>query len=234
MRVFLIHGMGRSKASLILLSSRLKRAGYDVSLYGYTVRRAPLEDIALDFVKHLELVLAKDRTAHRNEDVAHVGDAQYAIIGHSLGNIITRLAGAMLPPGFSRFIMLAPPNQSPVMARMLQENRVFRSLTGDAGQRLADEDFYQRLSIPDAPACILAGGKGPRANWLPFKGKTGDGVVSVEETRLGSIPHRVFPSIHTFIMNNRKVTLTILHFLKNGVLDDEDAPVSLTPLGAAA
>jgi len=228
MRIFLIHGMGRSKASLLLLSSRLKRAGYNVSLYGYTVRKETLEDIALDFVKHIEATLARDLAGHEDQ-----GPVPYAIIGHSLGNIITRLAGAMLPPGFSRFIMLAPPNQSPVLAQLLRESRVFKTLTGDAGQRLADEDFYGRLSIPNVPACILAGGSGPRANWLPFKGQSGDGIVSVEETRLGQVPHRVFPVVHTFIMNNRKVTRTITHFLKHGALPD-DSPLTTSALGAAA
>ncbi len=54
MRVFLIHGMGRTTVSLALLAGRLKRAGHDVSSYGYLVSRDPLDVIGQCFVQHIE------------------------------------------------------------------------------------------------------------------------------------------------------------------------------------
>ena len=206
MRVFLIHGMGRSRVSLLPLAARLRRAGHATSTFGYSVARAPLETIAARFVEHIEAVRKKD------------GDpkAPYAIIGHSLGNIITRLATPQLAPGLARFIMLAPPNQSPTLARKLSENILFRTLTGDAGQKLASPEFYAQLPRPKVPTCILAGDAGPRAKWLPFGGAEADGIVSVEETRLDPVPHRQVPALHTFIMNHPHVVTTIRHFLETG------------------
>ena len=84
MRVFLIHGMGRSRVSLMVLASRLKRAGHLVSLFGYSVARHDLDTIADRFVAHIESVL--------EDDGRRDGEPRpYAIIGHSLGNIITHI-----------------------------------------------------------------------------------------------------------------------------------------------
>jgi hypothetical protein len=192
-RVFLIHGMGRTSASMALLARRLKKAGHDVDSFGYFVTKDALEVIAHKFK-------------------GHIGDAAgYAVIGHSLGNVITRLA---LPlPGCARIIMLAPPNSPPVMARALQGNPVFKALTRDAGQKLLDESFYARLPVPDVPTLVVAGTAGPKAPWLPFRGEPSDGVVRVEETRLPGVPHVEVPAIHTFIMNDADVARLALEFL---------------------
>lgn len=221
MRVFLIHGMGRSRASLLLLASRLQRAGFAPSTFGYTVSRDSLDRIRDRFVAHIEGVLAKDRQASGEEEVP------YAIIGHSLGNIITRYATERLPPGLCRFVMLAPPNQRPKLARSLKDNPVYRLLTGDAGQRLADEAFYARLLAPRVPTLVFAGDVGARGRFLPFGAGESDGVVAVEETRLsGEHVHRVVPAVHTFIMNDREVTRMICEFLSHGALREETREAS--------
>ncbi len=193
MRVFLIHGMGRTSVSMGLLARRLRAAGHEVSAFGYFVTRDPVDVIA----HKLKLF---------------IGDAEgYALIGHSLGNVIARLA---LPlPGLARMIMLAPPNQPPVMARALEGNPLFKVLTRDAGKKLLDEQFYARLPVPDVPTLVIAGNRGPRAAWLPFKGEPSDGVVRVEETRLPGVPHVEVPAIHTFIMNDAEVARLALDFL---------------------
>lgn len=214
MRVFLIHGMGRSRASMLLLASRLKRAGHTPSSFGYYVSTGTFDAIRDRFVKHVEGVLARDR-ARDDEEVP------YAIIGHSLGNIITRYASDSLPKGLSRFIMLAPPNQAPKLARSLASNPFYRALTGDAGQRLADPAFYEALKSPEVPTLVFAGDVGSRGRLLPFGKGESDGVVAVAETRLvGDHVHRVVPAVHTFIMNDREVTRMICHFLETGALEE--------------
>lgn len=200
---------------MLLLASRLKRAGHRPSSFGYTVSTGSLDAIRDRFVTHMEGVLAKDRLDSGGDDVP------YAIVGHSLGNIITRYATARLPRGLARFVMLAPPNQMPKLARALRQNPLYRALTGDAGQRLADEAFYASLQTPDVPTLVFAGDVGSRGRFLPFGAGESDGVVSVEETRLvGSHLHRVVPAVHTFIMNDREVTRMICRFLEEGRLED--------------
>ena len=218
MRVFLIHGMGRSRASMALLGARLKRAGHLPSSFGYTVSTTSFADIVDHFVDHVGAVLRRD--AGPREASPMLSPEPYAIIGHSLGNIITRQGSPRLPAGFCRFVMLAPPNSSPRLARLLSGNPLFRLLAGDPGQRLADPAFYAQLPTPQVPTLILAGDGGPRARWLPFDGAPSDGVVALDETELADVPLKVVPAIHTFIMNHRGATRDIHHFLESGKVDD--------------
>jgi pimeloyl-ACP methyl ester carboxylesterase len=199
MRVFLIHGMGRTRSSLAPLARRLAQAGHVPSLYGYAVTRAPLATIAADFADHVAGVTAPER------------GAPYAVIGHSLGNVITRLASTTLPPTFARFGMLAPPNRSPALARAMRRNPLFAVLTGDAGKRLGDHGFYSTLPVPDVPTLVIAGDA--RVTLMPYRGAASDGVVGVHETELDGARHEVVPAAHTFIMNHPRAIQLLLAFL---------------------
>lgn len=193
--------MGRTSVSLALLAVRLKRAGHDVSSFGYLVSRHALDVIGGRFVDHI---------------AAHGGvDAPFAVIGHSLGNIVTR---SVLPrlPGLTHLVMLAPPNHSPALARRLQNNPIFKALTQDAGRKLADAtSFYASLPVPTVPTLIIAGTKGPRFSSSPWHGKDNDGVVAVDETHLDGpgITHITVNAVHTLIMNDAEVTRLTLQFL---------------------
>ncbi len=219
MRVFLIHGMGRTSASMLLLQRRLAASGYRPSRFDYMVALADLQTIANSFVSHVREVVEQDSEETRRELAAgefaseSEAKASYAVVGHSLGNIITRLASPLLPVGFRRFIMLAPPNRPSVMARMLRDNPVFRLATRDAGQKIGDEEFYARLPVPQVPSLIIAGTQGPRSPWLPFEGQPNDAVVRVEETHLEGVPTLEVPGIHTFLMNRSDVQQAIETFL---------------------
>ena len=187
---------------MALLGRRLVRHGHRPSLFGYSVRRSPLERIAARFAQHVDHGLTEASEAER---------AGYAVVGHSLGNVITRLAADALPPGFQRFVMLAPPNSPPALARMLRDHPLYRALTHDAGQRLADPAFFSALSKPEVPTLVLAGSSAPR--WLPHRGRPSDGVVAIAETKLDGAEHEVLPASHTFIMNDPRVARRVVEFL---------------------
>ena len=197
-----------------LLAWRLRQAGHQPSLFGYAVTLEPLGDIAGRLVRHIEARLAADAAA-----APAASPEPYAVIGHSLGNLLTRLASPRLPPDFSRFVQLAPPNQSPASARLLADQPLFQALTQDTGRKLIDEAFFASLPVPEVPTLILAGDAGPRQSFLPFKGEPNDGVLSVEETKLPGIAHLVLPAIHTFIMNRRDTTRAVLAFLEEAQED---------------
>lgn len=220
MRVFLLHGMGRTPASMWLLAWRLRQAGHLPSLFGYAVTLTPVPEIAEKLKAHIAGRLEADRL----EGLAGAaGDEPepYAVIGHSLGNLLTRLASPELPAGFCRFVQLAPPNHSPASARLLRDQPIFQAITRDAGRKLVDESFFDEVPVPDVPTLIVAGDAGPRQPFLPpFRGEPNDGILSVEETRLPGIAHLVLPAIHTFIMNRRDTTRAILAFLEEA---EEDA-----------
>ncbi len=218
MRVFLIHGMGRTPVSMWLLARRLKTAGYRPSLFGYTVTLADLKAIKGRLVERVRKALEDDAAA---ADVAasgqSAGSPRYAIIGHSLGNLVARLASPELPAGFCRFAMLAPPNRPPVMAHTLKDNPLFQAFTRDAGRRLADNDFFTSLPVPKVRSLIIAGNGGPRASWLPFAGRPNDAILRVEETRLEGVPMIEVPGVHTFLMNRADVFAAICEFFSDGV-----------------
>lgn len=205
---------------MALLARRLRAAAarHDVEAWGYFVSRDALDVIAHQWAS---FVLAKAK------------GEPFAIIGHSLGNVITRLALPALDEAqqLQRFIMLAPPNQPPVMARALDGNPIFKVLTRDAGRKLLDEAFYARLPVPP-PSCatlVIAGNRGPSLKWLPFRGEPSDGVVRVEETRLPGVPHVEVPAVHTFIMNDGDVARLVVKFLADGTLEEPDESGASAP-----
>jgi pimeloyl-ACP methyl ester carboxylesterase len=186
---------------MVVLARRLADAGHAPSMFGYSVARDPLDRIAEDFTEHISRTIAR----------AGEGGSAYAVIGHSLGNVITRLASPQLPSGFSRFAMLAPPNRSPALARAMRKNRVYRLLTGDAGQKLGDKSFFDGLPLVTVPTLVIAGQAS--APWLPFRGAPSDGIVGVAETELPGARHHVVDAAHTFIMNHPQTVRLLLEFL---------------------
>jgi alpha-beta hydrolase superfamily lysophospholipase len=198
MRVILIHGMGRTPRSMMLLGMRLKHAGFEVSSFGYDVRKTPLHEIADQFAMFVR------RHAEHAEP--------FSVVTHSLGGVITRMASPVLP-GLSRIVMLAPPNASPRLASLVQRHASapYRFLFRDAGQQLLDASFYARLPIPSAKTLVIAGDSGPRVH---FAGAPNDAVVAVDETRLEGAEHHVMHTIHTLSMNDREVTRRTIAFLQ--------------------
>ncbi len=206
MRVFLIHGLGRTPLSLAVLGARLRAAGHRPSYFGYWASRQSFAAIVARFAQRIQQVLARDAAASSSPVL-------YAVIGHSLGNLITRQASSELPRGFSRFVMLAPPNSSPQIARSLRLLPPYSWIAGDAGRKLVDPDFFASLPIPAVPSLIIAGNRGPRWPRLLFWAEPNDLLLSVEETRLPGVPLLEVPAQHTFLMNRRDVFRAICDFL---------------------
>ena len=73
------------------------------------------------------------------------------------------------------------------------------------GQFVGQQDWTMQLPIPAVPTTIYAGSAGPRGRWSPFRDELNDGILTVAETRLSNIPTIVVPSLHTTIMNSRRV-----------------------------
>lgn len=218
---------------MFLLAWRLRQAGHQPSLFGYAVTLKSLAEIVLQLRAHIAGCMEKDAAAAKGEEGEQDEPLPYAVIGHSLGNLLTRMASPSLPAGFCRFVQLAPPNQSPASARMLGDQPLFQLLTQDTGSKLIDEDFFAALPVPEVPTLILAGDGGPRQSFLPpFRGEPNDGVLSVEETRLPGVAHLVLPAIHTFIMNRRDTTRAILSFLADA--QEEAARLALDDAAARA
>lgn len=212
MRVFLLHGLGRTPASMLCIARRLRRGGHRTTQFGYLAAVEKLDAIAERFAERVAHTLAEDATgAGARSDGREL--PPYAVVGHSLGAIVARLAAPRLPAGFERFVMLAPPNRAPAAARRIPSNPLLRLLFGDPGRRLAGAELYASLPRPEVPTLVIAGDRGLSAPWLPFRGEPNDGIVRLAETPLPGAALVIVHGGHTFMMNRRDVTSAVLQFL---------------------
>ena len=197
--VVLLHGLGRTRASLLVLQMHLQRAGYATKNFPYRTSNATLDDISAALHTYIE---------------AEVHTSRYHLVGHSLGNIIIRNGfNAQYRSGLGRIVMIAPPNKPAKLAIALRDNPLFVRIAGDAGQKLGDENFYRDLPVPDVAFGVIAGSKGQSVTFDELN----DGIVALERTKLLHMTDwAVVNNLHTFIMNSRATRDHVVHFLREG------------------
>jgi hypothetical protein len=193
MKAIVVHGMGRSPLSQLLLAKRLRSFGIGVDLFGYST----LRPFTVSLNRLVQRILALDEP--------------YILVGHSLGCVLIRAALPRLTKGRpSACFFLAPPNRVPRAARVFGRNCLSQLLTGGSATLLSDDDFMARLPVPECPVRVYAGTAG-YTGWLsPFHDEPNDGVLTVSETVLSAsnVPMLV-PALHTFIMNSAVVARDI-------------------------
>ncbi|MDD5628220.1 MAG: hypothetical protein PHU21_04085 [Elusimicrobia bacterium] len=197
--IVFLHGMGRTRVSMAILAMRFQSAGYQTLSFPYSQKGSTLDEISTA----MSVFLAKKvRTAH------------YHLVGHSLGNIVIRSAlRRSLRPGLGRIVMLAPPNRPAQLARLLQENRLYRWLSGDSGQQIAQDGFYKTLPVPPVEFGVIAGDKGQKLTFA----KPNDGVLEVEATKLpGMKDFVIVHHTHTWLMNSKDTFDLCRRFLESG------------------
>jgi hypothetical protein len=190
-RAVLVHGMGRTPLSMLLLAARLQRRGLDCETFGYFAGAASFEDIALRLA---------GRLARQPEG--------YLAVGHSLGGLLLREAIHRLPDGAPRpahLFLLGTPNHPSRLAARLRHSPLYRLLAGDSGQLLADQARVEAITIPNLPITVVAGTAGPRHPKGPFGQEPNDGIVALSEARLSGATLRPLPRLHTFLMNSAGV-----------------------------
>jgi hypothetical protein len=154
--------MGRTRLSMIILSQRFRRAGYQTANFPYNQTGRSLDRISGELI---EFIKEKVKTP------------RYHLVAHSLGNVIIRDAFRKeFPPGLGRIVMLAPPNHPAHLAKRFKKNLLYRWITGDSGQKLSEEEFYGNLPVPKVEFGVIAGDKGQK---LTFS-EPNDGLVGVE------------------------------------------------------
>lgn len=198
MNVVLLHGMGRTPLSMLRLRRRLSRAGHHAVLFGYSPTFETLEHATARLAKRIHTL----------------GDAPYALVGHSLGSVIIRNALARLPIPPAACAFLAPPMVACRAACFFSRFWLYRILTGEMGLMLADAAFMDALPLPNVPTRIYVGIAGPRRAGLPFGMDANDMILSVAEAtgRYDGTPVEV-PATHTFIMHARLVADDLVQFL---------------------
>jgi pimeloyl-ACP methyl ester carboxylesterase len=204
MRVLLVHGLGRTPLSLFGLARSLRSGGHSTRFFAYSPTFEELDRI----VRRLTRLLHElSRT-----------DEPVALIGHSLGGLLLRMALPAVPNlNAHHLIMLGTPNRSPLLARLTWRWLPFRLLTGTCGRFLATQGAFVQLRDPGISTTVIAGTAGLRGRFSPFGDDLNDGVVAVSETQNDSFGNPTqFPVWHTLMMNATTVQTHILALLQTG------------------
>lgn len=202
--VVLLHGLGRTRTSMLLLAQRLERAGYNVTNVGYDSRGGSLAE-------HVETLAAEVSGCCATASRIH-------FVGHSLGGLVIRRYLADSPPdALGRVVLLGPPNQGSEMADWFRE-QPFGHLLGPAGEALGTgaSDIPANLPPPGYEVGIIAGSRSLNPIGSALIPGPDDGMVGIEHTRIEGVPLIVVPATHTFLMNSRFSAEAVISFLGTG------------------
>lgn len=205
----LMHGLGRTQTSMVVLAQRLQQAGYNVTSVDYNSRGGSLTE-------HVETLAAEVSSCCAAASRVH-------FVGHSLGALVIRQYLADSPPeALGRVVLLAPPNQGSELADWFRQ-LPFGNLLGPTGKALGtrDTDIPASLPLPEYDVGIIAGNRSLNPIGSALIPGPDDGVVGVEHTRIDGVPLIVVRQSHTFLMNSRSSAEAIIGFLRTGTFPDE-------------
>ena len=198
--VILVHGLIRSRASMLIIGTYLKMKGYIPVYFPYHSTTRP---ICIHAAK-LAQFTAKFAKNHP-DTVLH-------FVTHSLGGIIAREALAMLEEKslkavkqFGRMVMTAPPNRGSARANILSENRILSEWIKPLDElRTPQNSYIHTVRTPKSLEIGIISGR--------FDGKVKPYEAELDE----AVEHITINAMHTFIMNSPAARKAVLSFLKYG------------------
>ena len=206
--VILLHGMGRSKLSMVPADLFLTQKGYRTINVNYPSTKGSVEELAKKYVADAVTQAKAGRCK------------KIHFLTHSLGGIIIRryLQEGELPPG-SRVVMLSPPNKGSEVTDALKDFFFYQWTTGPAGQELGTDSKStpNTLAPIDLEVGVITGDRDLEP-WFSnlFRGAH-DGKVSVERAKLAEMTDfLVVSKTHTFIMMSAEVLTQVAHFFSRG------------------
>lgn len=205
-RVVLLHGLGRSRWSMMPLEDRLEDAGYEVANLGYPSTKLDPDGL----VAYVEAAVA-----HCCADARRLH-----FVTHSLGGIVVRgYLARTRPANLGRVVMLAPPNRGSELVDELGEWPLFSWILGPTAAELGTraDSFPNRLPPVDFDLGVIAGTESVNPIGAALLPEGNDGTVSVASTRVEGMRDFVtVPASHTFIMWSDDAGDQVVTFLQDG------------------
>ncbi len=209
--VILLHGLGRTSASMRIMQWALEHHGYRVVNPSYPSRKARIDELA-------DLVIP--------DAISACADARHIhFVTHSMGGILLRhwLARNPLPqPG--RAVLLGPPNGGSEIVDRFGAWRLFEAINGPAGKQLGTDPDSMPHALSSATGLqvgVIAGSR----SWNPIYSAAidgpNDGKVSVASAfDIEARDKLVLPVSHTWMMMDPRVITATMRFLDVGRFED--------------
>ena len=213
--VILLHGLGRTSASLNKIERTLDREGYLVANIQYPSRQHIIEELAAPAIESgIAVCNAK-------------GSEQINVLTHSMGGILLRYYMAYQTiENLHRVVMLAPPNQGSEIVDVYRNVPGYLLLNGPAGLQLGTDvdSMPGQLGAVDFELGVIAGNRTINFILSQFLENPDDGKVSVANTRVeGMCAFIEMPTTHAMMMRNRNVIEEAIRFLESGRFEGEKA-----------